>query len=299
VAIVIPVLVALALLALSDALPWRTAVALLGGGLAVAVAGWADDVRDASPATRAAVHLAAAVWTVAWLGGLDAVRIGSTSIELGAVGHVAAILGIVWCTNLYNFMDGIDGIAAGEAVIVAVAGGALLLATGEVGLGLLVFALGGASLGFLRWNWPPARIFMGDVGSGFIGYLFAAIALTSEANGSLPLLAWIVLLGAFVVDSTLTLLRRAARGHAVYRAHALHAYQRMARWLGSHRPVTIAVIAIDILLAGAVAVTTRTPQNLTVAAAMSFAGLIAAYAWVERFSPMWKGDIPTAAGGGR
>jgi Fuc2NAc and GlcNAc transferase len=155
------------------------------------------------------------------------------------------MLFLVWMTNAYNFMDGIDGLAAVQAVTVG-AGGALVhslaVAAPSWQLPLLAAA---ASLGFLAWNFPRARIFMGDVGSGFLGLLFALVALQAAMVQSALFWAWLVLLGVFVVDATATLLRRVLAGERIFEAHRTHAYQRAARRLGSHVPVTLAVAVIN------------------------------------------------------
>src|SRR5205823_7580876 len=145
--------------------------AALAGGLVVAAVGFVDD-RHALPAVvRLSAHVTAALWALAWLGGLPSLRVGGDLISLGSVGTVVSVLGIVWVVNLFNFMDGIDGLAASEATFVAWSG-ALLTAAESASNGVATVALvfGASCLGFLHWNWPPARIFMGDVGSGFLGY---------------------------------------------------------------------------------------------------------------------------------
>src|SRR3990172_11522366 len=102
------------------------------------------------------------------------------------MGGALAVVGLVWLINLYNFMDGIDGLAAGEAVGVGLVGGVLLAAAGATGLSLVALALAAAAGGFLVFNWPPAKIFMGDVGSGLLGYGFGVLALASERAGAVP-----------------------------------------------------------------------------------------------------------------
>jgi Fuc2NAc and GlcNAc transferase len=144
-----------------------------------------------------------------------------------------------------------------EALTVALPGGALWwLATGSANAIVPVLLAAGA-LGFLLWNWPPARIFMGDAGSGFLGLVFGALAVWSAQQQPQLFWAWLVLLGVFVVDATVTLLRRLRRRERVYEAHRSHAYQYASRVHGSHRTVTLAVGAINLLwlapLAGLVA----------------------------------------------
>ncbi len=198
-------LVAIALLGLTGTVAPRTAIGLVGGGLVVALVGWLDDLRGVRPRTRLVCHIAAAIWLTAWLGGVTQLRFGSSTLALGPAGWVVAVLGITWMINLYNFMDGIDGLAAGEAVIVASLGGLGLLAAGQPGLGAAALIVAAASAGFLVFNWPPARIFMGDVGSGLLGFLLAGLGLASEQAGGPAALTWVLWLGVFVVDATITL----------------------------------------------------------------------------------------------
>lgn len=215
-----------------------------GGGLAVALVGFADDRRSLSAAIRLAVHLAAALWALAWLGGLPALRVGDHLVSFGWAGYVLGALGIVWAVNLFNFMDGIDGIAAGEAIFVAWGGG-LLAASASAAAA--AYVLGAACLGFLWWNWPPARIFLGDVGSGYLGYALAVLALAAARDNPVAIWVWLILGGVFFADATVTLLRRLHRGEHIHQAHRSHAYQWLARAWGSHLRVTGAVFLANIL----------------------------------------------------
>ena len=267
VAVVLPGLAAATLLGW---LPLREGIALGGGGLMVAFIGWMDDCYNLPARPRLLVHTLAAVWTVAWLGGFPALQVSGGSMPLGVVGWVLAVLGIVWTVNFYNFMDGIDGIAGGEAVVVGLGGGLLLLAAGATGLAGVAFLIAAASAGFLAWNWAPARIFMGDVGSGVLGFLFSAMAVASENRGAVPMLVWVLLMGVFVVDATLTLARRALDGDAVFNAHKKHAYQRAVQAGLSHARVTSMVLAMGAGLAALGYLALRIPQHLL---AISLGGL--------------------------
>lgn len=226
----------------------RFLAVVVAGSLLVAGIGLWDDIRSLAARSRMAVHVLAAALLV-WGAGQDAV------ISLGPWQPVLPqpllglllVLVVVWFLNLFNFMDGIDGLAGVEGVFVA-GGAALLLSLRGGGpelLPALVLAL--ACLGFLVWNWPPARIFMGDVGSGFLGFVLAALALrTAIFSQDLPLVCWLILPGVFVADATITLLRRMARREKWYDAHRSHAYQHAAAFYGSHRPVTLVVTAINL-----------------------------------------------------
>jgi Fuc2NAc and GlcNAc transferase len=218
--------------------------AVLGGGGMVSVVGWIDDHRHVSPILRLVVQSIAAIWALYWLGGMPVATMGDVELQLGRWGLPLAALFIVAFTNFFNFMDGIDGIAAGQAVL---AGSVAAVVAWPVGGGVAVMGLlvAGASAGFLVWNRPPARIFMGDVGSGFLGYLLALLALFGERTGLVPLPLSLAVLGMFLLDPTITLFRRILRGERWYTAHRSHTYQRAVRGGLSHGAVTAAVIAIN------------------------------------------------------
>lgn len=238
---------ALALFAMGN-LDAATAAALVLGGLCVAAVGFWDDVHSSPVAVRMGVHIAAASLAVYCLGGASALRIGDSVIDLGAAGPVLTVIAVVWTLNLYNFMDGIDGLAASEAAFVLFGGAALALGLGgaaPVEAAPAVIA-GAACLGFLVFNWPPASIFMGDVGSGFLGFVISVIAIEFARSGAVNIYAWLLLSGVFLADATLTLLRRLLRGERIYQAHRTHAYQWLARRWGSHRRVTQAVIFVNV-----------------------------------------------------
>jgi len=248
VAIVVSASVGFCLLAADQSLDVDVLIALLGGGLTVAVVGFIDDHRSLPASLRLGMHALAAVWAIAWMGGLPPLQIGGHTVQLGLGGYVLGVLGIVWTLNLFNFMDGIDGIAASEAVFVGI-GAALVSLVGGGTPGIpgadLVFAA--ACGGFLLYNWPPARIFMGDVGSGFVGFVIAVLALGTLRHNSSAVWVWMLLGGVFFVDATVTLVRRVARGERAQEAHRSHAYQWLARRWKSHRRVTVTTIWVNLL----------------------------------------------------
>jgi Fuc2NAc and GlcNAc transferase len=246
-AVAVGYLVAVALLFSAGLLAARVAAALIGGGALIASVGYADD-RHALPArTRFTVHALAAALVVALIGGLDDGSMRIFGLHGPVAGGAIAFLAIAWMTNLFNFMDGIDGIAASEAVFIASASAFIgWRHGGDPGLVIALLALAAASLGFLLWNWPPARIFMGDVGSAFLGFSLAALSIAMCARDALPIEVFVILGGVFIVDATVTLLRRLFRRDRWYEAHRSHAYQQLARRWKAHRPVTLTVILIDV-----------------------------------------------------
>jgi Fuc2NAc and GlcNAc transferase len=300
-AIAAVVLAGLVLLALMGRVGPRLALALGGGGALVAAVGWVDDRRGLSVSVRLMAHVAAAAWTVAWLRGMPLLTVGAGAVHLGVGGALLAVLGVVWLTNLYNFMDGIDGLAAAEAVTVGLLG-TLLLAPREPSLALVALLLAAAAAGFLVWNWSPARLFMGDVGSGFLGFFFGGLAMASENVHAVPALLWLVLLGPFFVDATVTLLWRMARGERWAAGHRSHAYQRAVQAGWSHRRVTGAVIGLS---AGLGVLGSRVMENRALLGPVVGAtalGLGVLYLMVERLRPLSSGeaaDERVAQGSGR
>lgn len=246
ISIVAVTLCAILAAALAEWVPVRAAVALLGGGVLVALVGHLDDRRHVPARWRLLVHLVAAAWVIAWLWPLPPLVLPGMELQIGLAGAAVSALWIAWALNLYNFMDGIDGIAGVEAVSISAGAAALLLLHNEPGLAFTMAALGAAALGFLVWNWPPAKVFMGDVGSGFLGFVFGSLALVTHSLDALVPWAWLILMGVFVVDATVTVVRRLLRRERVYEAHRSHAYQRAARRFASHRLVTLSVGLINI-----------------------------------------------------
>ena len=247
VAIVLAYLAVLPVVGYQGWLSWPLVIGLMGSGAWVAVVGFLDDHGHIAARWRLLAHFIGAAWLLAWLPELPRFAVMGTSFDLGLLGYLLGALMLVWLLNLYNFMDGIDGIASVEAITVCV-GGALLYAL--VGIPMLAAApllLAAAVAGFLVWNFPPARIFMGDAGSGFLGVVLGGLTLQAAWVAPQLLWAWLILLGVFVLDATFTLLRRLMRGDKVYEAHRSHAYQYASREYGAHLPVTLTVLAINVL----------------------------------------------------
>ncbi|WP_137885841.1 glycosyltransferase family 4 protein [Pseudomonas sp. 2FE] len=246
VAIVLSFLAALPLLASVGVLAWPVMWALLGAGAWIAVVGFLDDHGHVAARWRLLAHFIGAGWALGWLGGLPPLVIFGFDMELGWLGYALAAFYLVWLLNLYNFMDGIDGIASVEAICVCVGGALLYLLLGEGASALAPLSLAVAVAGFLFWNFPPARIFMGDAGSGFLGIALGVLSLQAAWVAPQLLWSWLILLGVFIVDATWTLFRRLLRGDKVYEAHRSHAYQYASRQLGKHLPVTLAVGALNL-----------------------------------------------------
>lgn len=247
VAIVLTFALSLPLLSSLGLIATPTLYGLLGAGLLVAMIGFADDHGHIAARWRLLGHFIAAVCALIGLHGLAPIQLFGLLVDLGWLGQILAILYLVWMLNLYNFMDGIDGLASLQAIFVCLAGSFVAWWTGHLSLMSGPLMLAAAVGGFLVWNFPPARIFMGDAGSGFLGLILGAFSL--EAGGQAPelLWSWFILLGVFIVDATVTLLRRLCRREKVYQAHRSHAYQYASRRYSSHRAVTLGVFGINMV----------------------------------------------------
>lgn len=245
-AFVVVFLAGLGALSALDVLPRAYLWSLLGAGAWVAFVGFLDDHRDIPARWRLLAHFFGAGWGLYWLGGFPPVQIFGQAFDLGGFGHLVGVFYLVWLLNLYNFMDGIDGIAGIEAISVCLGGALLFLLDDSQSAGLVPALLSAATAGFLFWNFPPAKIFMGDAGSGFLGIVLGLISLQSAWSNPSFFWSWLCLLGVFIVDATWTLWRRFRRGESLHEAHRSHAYQFAARHYGSHKAVALSVGAINL-----------------------------------------------------
>lgn len=245
IAVVLTFMAGMTGLGLSGVLAERTSAVILGGGGLVALVGLLDDYRDVPVARRLFLQFVAAAWTLYWIGGVPEVILpGAPPILLDILGVIA----IAWLVNLFNFMDGIDAIASIEAMSVCL-GGIVLYSVGSAGETAWIppaMLLASVS-GFVIWNFPPARVFLGDAGSGFLGFMMAVFCLQAARFDPVLFWAWLILLGVFIVDSGVTLVRRMLRGQRLHEAHRSHAYQFAARRYGGHAPVSLAVGTINLV----------------------------------------------------
>lgn len=249
-------------------------IGLLGSGLLVSAVGFADDRKEVPVFWRLVAHFLAAAWGIVWLDLIPSVEFPGVGMEL-AVG-LGAVVYVVWFINLFNFMDGIDGLASLETVTVCIGLVVLAILTSSEQYVLgPPFALACATLGFLVWNFPRAKIFMGDAGSGFLGLMLSLISLQAALFDPLLLVAFIILFGAFIVDTGVTLARRVINGEKFYEAHCSHAYQYAARKYKSHKVVSsfFALLNVGYLLPLAVMVVLR-EMSIIMALVVAFAPLL-------------------------
>jgi UDP-N-acetylmuramyl pentapeptide phosphotransferase/UDP-N-acetylglucosamine-1-phosphate transferase len=225
------------------------------GALVVAAISWMDDLRSISSISRLLVHLVCAFLAIGGLGYWQVIYIPMLGpIHLGYGGLILTAIWIVGLTNAYNFMDGTDGIAAGQAIAAGLGWAVLGWIGGVPLISALGFFIACSSAGFLIHNWPPASIFMGDVGSAFLGYSFAVLPLLyTRLNGdSRSFLFGILLVWPFVFDTLFTLLRRLLRGENIFQAHRSHLYQRLTTPTSGHKNVAIlyfSLASLGVLLA--------------------------------------------------
>lgn len=280
-AIAVVFVVGALLLALLGRPEGAAALVLAAGSALVAAVGWIDDRNGVSARARFAVHVAAVAILIAGTASLGPLKMPGFP-DLHWIQFIGAAFALVWLVNLFNFMDGIDGLAGAEAAFVAAGLVACLVLNGQHGAGATTCAalLAGASLGFLAWNWPPARIFMGDVGSGFLGFTLGGVALLAHRETGLNLWVPTILLAVFVTDATLTLVRRIVRGERWYAAHRSHAYQWLSRKYGAHRPVTMAIVAVNLgWLLPLALLATRFPAHAGQLAALAYVPLVPLALW--------------------
>ncbi|MBU1107594.1 MAG: glycosyltransferase family 4 protein [Candidatus Riflebacteria bacterium] len=215
---------------------WLLTIAI-GGGV-VAWIGWLDDKSSLSAKTRFMVHIIASAWAVNWL----------VPAETPFLGKLAAGFWVAWAINFYNFMDGIDGLAGAEAVVIALGAGYIAGRLGILGSLTVAWVIAASALGFLFWNWPPAKIFMGDAGSGFLGYAFGCLAIGSGTGWAGGFYTYLLLLALFWGDASFTLLKRILRGERFWEAHRQHLYQQAVQKGYSHHEVTLSFVTLNMLL---------------------------------------------------
>ena len=223
------------------------------GGAVIAFLGWRDDLHSLSTTVRFAVQGLVAAACIYVLGYARSVTIPLVGVlPLGTFGVIITFLWIIGLTNAYNFMDGIDGIAGGVAFAAGLGWMALATNAHIPYAFWIALAISASSLGFLGHNWSPAKIFMGDVASTFLGYTFAVLPLLSSSKSGDALMLGTLLVWTFILDPSLTFWQRAFRGENVLRAHRSHLYQRLVIGGHSHAAISTLYIALT-LLAGLLA----------------------------------------------
>ena len=205
--------------------------------LPIVIVSLIDDIITLSSKSRFLVQSLSTILALYFLGGVNSIDFIYFKIDSSLL-NIIAFFSIVWITNLYNFLDGIDGYAASQAIIGSL--GLFLIFNNSLGMVLFV-----ASSGFLVFNWHKASIFMGDVGSATLGFLFAIFCFSNTNDGNIYI--WLVLLGFFWFDATVTLIRRYKNGENITKPHKKHAYQRLNQSGWSHSKISLHLLIFNLI----------------------------------------------------
>ena len=215
------------------------------GGFVATLFGFIDDVKNIKAKIKLAIQLFLGGWAVYWLEYGDLTLLESIPFLIVTL---VALFFMVWMMNAYNFMDGIDGMAASGAIFISLTLATVLFLTeGSVEIITIFILIAATVSGFMFFNWPPATIFMGDAGSVFLGYIFGSLLLFTVLKNDISIWSWITVFGYFFADTTVTQIMRVILVKKWYLAHRSHAYQNLARITGSHLKVTGAVILYNII----------------------------------------------------
>jgi len=227
---------------------WLGVVSYGFGATLIAVVSWIDDVRSLPRVSRFAAQSLAAMLLILGYGAWSTVSLPLVgNLPLGWLGLPVVFLWIVGLTNAYNFMDGIDGIAGCQALTAGLGWLVLGQVTGQENVAFLGLLAAAGSAGFLVHNWSPAKIFMGDVGSAFLGYTFAFLTLKAGRENPRLCLAGVFFVWPFVFDSSFTFLRRLLKREPVFTAHRTHLYQRLVVAGWSHAATTLLYTGLDLI----------------------------------------------------
>ncbi len=248
-AIAAPFIAVLILQISSGQLTPQVGINIMIASASVLTIGFIDDYRSLGIGPRLLIHTMAGALIIYTIGPIDVVIVDDVQFELGIAGILITLILLIWTINLFNFMDGINGLASFEWIFSISAGIFILLYATDVSVDRLVLfnVITASVVGFLIWNFPVAKIFMGDSGSGFLGIMFGTFWLLSYKVD--PLFLWItpILLAVFIVDATITLIRRIISGKRFYQAHREHTYQKLADLTNSHSIVTLGILLINCL----------------------------------------------------
>jgi Fuc2NAc and GlcNAc transferase len=248
-------------------------------GMLLAVVSFLDDIFDLKPSIRLLTQAITAGAALFFLGGFQQ-NIFDNQIVFIII-NVVVFIGLIWFINLYNFLDGIDGYASQEAILVAIG---MFIITGDLIFGLLISSVAG----FLIWNWPKAKIFMGDVGSTQLGFAIAILGIYVNNTQELNIFNWLILTSVFWFDASFTLFQRWKGKEKISQAHRKHAYQRLVRGGFSHQKVTILAIFMNIILLSIVILDTIFIEQSIVLLGVVIISNLFIYHRINRFFPFDK-----------
>lgn len=243
----------------------------------IALVGFLDDCYGISAIKRLFCQALIAIVFLIFLG-----HVGYSTLALAL-----ALIALIGSINAYNFMDGLDGFSAVEAVFVFGIGGWLFWHQAILDLAFANWSLVACVLGFLIWNWPKAKVFMGDVGSYALGFCVAAFAVIAAQRDQISPVLWLILYGVFVFDATITLFRRLWHKENITQAHCLHAYQRLYQAGVCNRKILMGLIVLNSVLGGLVVWIYLRPPYIWAGFCLALIILAAVYGAIERINPMW------------
>ena len=201
---------------------------------------WRDDQYDLSPKLRFALQILFALFVVSAFGWVDNIQLSSElRISITWFGTFLSFMGILWLANLYNFMDGMDGLVAAQSIIASLTFSFWYWALGDLEIAFVCLVVAAACYGFLLWNWRPAKIFMGDVGSVTLGAFFACLIIIGASRFDVPVLSMVMLFGLFVADASITMLKRVIKGEKIWLPHRQHYYQRLGLAGMAHEKIVV------------------------------------------------------------
>jgi len=256
----------------------------MAGVALLAVTSFWDDRAGLHPAVRLAVHGIAALGVV-YGAGLAVASVPIPALGVVAFGGLASsltVLGVMWMISLYNFMDGMDGFAGGMTVVGFGVLGCLAATAAMFDLAVVSLLVAAAAFGFLRWNWPPARIFMGDTGSIPLGFLAGTFIVMGIVRKGWDLWAGLLLFAPFVVDGCVTLLHRGLRGTRVWEAHREHYYQRLVLAGWSHRQTVLAEYVLMLFSATVAVLYVHSNETVQAGILLMSVGVYVGLAWAVR-----------------
>ena len=237
----------------------------------IALLGLVDDIKPIDFRVRLPVQVIFGLVALVMLLPMAPLQIGKYSFSGEITLFILALISLIWMTNLYNFMDGIDGLAVSELIFISGAIVCFSAYEGDLKLQIISVSLLFSGVAFGLWNWAPAKIFMGDLGSGFLGFALGVLALISLRTGTMNAWTWLLLIGVFACDATMTLIVRLVFGLPIHEGHASHAYQILADRLSSHSSVVILLMLVNIAWLFPLAVFSHLKPNY--AAILAFLGL--------------------------
>lgn len=267
----------------------RVALALVAGGAAATIVGFVDDAVQIRALWKLLAQAILAAWVLLCFDARPVIDLPSVPI---VVELAVSWLGLVWLMNVYNFMDGVDGMAATGAILMSVSAIGVItvarvagrLVPTDDGLVLLFAVLALCNLGFLVFNRPPASIFMGDSGSLFLGLAFSALIVATVVDGQIAAWTWLIIFGYFAGDTTTTSIVRIFVSQKWYGEHRSHAYQNLARMSGSHSRVVLGVSLYHFAWLLPLAMwSTLQPSTAPLAAALA---LVPVVVWTLRHGPL-------------